>query len=280
MSYADQDRSLIKKGKVKDAYEYDLDHVLFEFSDRISAFDVILPTVVPKKGEILCNFAKFFFENLNVNNHYIKTVGSNKIVVKKLDIIPIECIVRGYLYGGLFDRVNSGEVTIECENILATKLIEPIFDPTTKSDIKDEPITEEQILSQGIVSETELEYLKSTSISIYKKILSMASKSGFLIADLKLEFGKDKNGNILLADSIGPDEFRLWSQDKYKIGKTQESFDKQILRDWLIDSGFKKQLDYARKNNQNLPDPPTLPQDLVDLIQSRYITAYKQFSSQ
>lgn len=280
MSYADQDRSLIKKGKVKDAYEYDLDHVLFEFSDRISAFDVILPTVVPKKGEILCNFAKFFFENLNVNNHFIKTVDSNQIVVKKLDIIPIECIVRGYLYGGLFDRVNSGEVTIECENILATKLTEPIFDPTTKSDIKDEPITEEQILSQGIVSETELEYLKSTSISIYKKILSMASKSGFLIADLKLEFGKDKNGNILLADSIGPDEFRLWSQDKYKIGKTQESFDKQILRDWLIDSGFKKQLDYARKNNQNLPDPPTLPQDLVDLIQSRYITAYKQFSSQ
>ena len=287
MNSIDSKYTLIKQGKVKNAYEYgnNFDSMLFEFSDRISAFDIILPTSIPKKGEILCQFAKFFFDNLNVDNHYSQlgiidnTLNKNHMAVKKLDMIPIECIVRGYLYGGLFDRVNNGEITIDCENILANKLNEPIFDPTTKSDIKDEPITEQQIISRNLVSESDLNYLKTTSIDIYKKILSMASKSGFLIADLKLEFGKDKSGNILLADSIGPDEFRLWSREKYEIGKTQESFDKQILRDWLIDCGYKKQLDNARKNNADLPDPPILPQELVDLIQSRYITAYDLFSS-
>lgn len=280
MSTTNSGYSLIKQGKVKSAYQSSTnpDNILFDFSDRISAFDVILPTAIPEKGEILCKFAKFFFDNLNVDHHLIDTVDSTKMIVKKLDMIPIECIVRGYLYGGLFERVNNGEIKVDCDNVLATQLSEPIFDPTTKSDIKDEPITESEILSQNIVSEDELDYLKNTSIDIYKKILDMASKSGFLIADLKLEFGKDRSGNILLADSIGPDEFRLWSLDKYEIGKTQESFDKQILRDWLIDSGYKKQLDDARKNQAELPPPPVLPQDLVDLIQKRYMIAYENFS--
>ena len=261
MSTTNSGYSLIKQGKVKSAYQSSTnpDNILFDFSDRISAFDVILPTAIPEKGEILCKFAKFFFDNLNVDHHLIDIVDSTKMIVKKLDMIPIECIVRGYLYGGLFERVNNGEIKVDCDNVLATQLSEPIFDPTTKSDIKDEPITESEILSQNIVSEDELNYLKNTSIDIYKKILDMASKSGFLIADLKLEFGKDSSGNILLADSIGPDEFRLWSLDKYEIGKTQESFDKQILRDWLIDSGYKKQLDDARKNKAELPPPPVLP---------------------
>mgnify|MGYP006150202065 FL=1 len=280
MSHVNSDYSLIKQGKVKSAYQSSTnpDNILFDFSDRISAFDVILPTAIPEKGEILCKFAKFFFDNLHVDHHLIDIVDSTQMIVKKLDMIPIECIVRGYLYGGLFERVNNGEIKVDCDNVLATQLSEPIFDPTTKSDIKDEPITESEILSQNIVSEDELNYLKNTSIDIYKKILDMASKSGFLIADLKLEFGKDRSGNILLADSIGPDEFRLWSLDKYEIGKTQESFDKQILRDWLIDSGYKKQLDDARNNKVELPNPPVLPQDLVDLIQERYIIAYENFS--
>jgi|TARA_B110000263_G_C15294266_1_gene504832 phosphoribosylaminoimidazole-succinocarboxamide synthase len=280
MSHVNSDYSLIKQGKVKSAYQSSTnpDNILFDFSDRISAFDVILPTAIPEKGEILCKFAKFFFDNLHVDHHLIDIVDSTQMIVKKLDMIPIECIVRGYLYGGLFERVNNGEIKVDCDNVLATQLSEPIFDPTTKSDIKDEPITESEILSQNIVSEDELNYLKNTSIDIYKKILDMASKSGFLIADLKLEFGKDRSGNILLADSIGPDEFRLWSIDKYEIGKTQESFDKQILRDWLIDSGYKKQLDDARNNKVELPNPPVLPQDLVDLIQERYIIAYENFS--
>tara|TARA_B100001179_G_scaffold141881_1_gene102490 strand:+ start:815 stop:1675 length:861 start_codon:yes stop_codon:yes gene_type:complete len=280
MSFPNSDYSLIKQGKVKSAYQSSTNpnNILFDFSDRISAFDVILPTAIPKKGEILCKFAKLFFDNLNVDHHLIDTVDSTKMIVKKLDMIPIECIVRGYLYGGLFERVNKGEIEVDCDNVLATKLSEPIFDPTTKSDIKDEPITESEIISQNIVSEDELNYLKNTSIDVYKKILDMASKSGFLIADLKLEFGKDESGNILLADSIGPDEFRLWPLDKYEIGKTQESFDKQILRDWLIDSGYKTQLDNARKNKVELPSPPVLPQELVELIQERYIIAYQNFS--
>ena len=280
MSSPNSDYSLIKQGKVKSAYQSSTNpnNILFDFSDRISAFDVILPTAIPKKGEILCKFAKLFFDNLNVDHHLIDTVDSTKMIVKKLDMIPIECIVRGYLYGGLFERVNKGEIEVDCDNVLATKLSEPIFDPTTKSDIKDEPITESEIISQNIVSEDELNYLKNTSIDVYKKILDMASKSGFLIADLKLEFGKDESGNILLADSIGPDEFRLWPLDKYEIGKTQESFDKQILRDWLIDSGYKTQLDNARKNKVELPSPPVLPQELVDLIQERYMLAYQNFS--
>ena len=216
MSASDSDYYLIKQGKVKAAYESpsNPDTIMFDFSDRISAYEVVIPTDIPKKGENLRDFAKFFFDNLNVPHHLIDTVDSTKMIVKKLDMIPVECIVRGYLYGGLFDRVNNGEIEIDCDNVLATQLSEPIFDPTTKSDIKDEPITESEIISQKIVSEDELNYLKNTSIKIYKKILDMASKSGFLIADLKLEFGKDESGNILLADSIGPDEFRLWSLAK------------------------------------------------------------------
>ena len=110
MSTSDSDYSLIKQGKVKTAYESpsNPDTIMFDFSDRISAFDVVIPTDIPKKGENLRDFAKFFFDNLNVPHHLIDTVGSTKMIVKKLDMIPVECIVRGYLYGGLFDRVNNG----------------------------------------------------------------------------------------------------------------------------------------------------------------------------
>ncbi|HZD11969.1 MAG TPA: phosphoribosylaminoimidazolesuccinocarboxamide synthase, partial [Candidatus Binatus sp.] len=162
--------------------------------------------------------------------------------------------------------------------IMASKLPEPIFDPTTKSDVKDEPITMDQILDEGWLSQEQLEELKKKSLHVYLKISERADKAGFILADLKLEFGFNKEEEIILADSIGPDEFRLWPKDQYKPGRSQESYDKQPVRDWLSKVGYKKTLDKARSEGLPVPHPPTLPPDLVQETSRRYIEAYERLT--
>lgn len=267
---------LLKKGKVKDIYEIDADHLLFEFTNRISAFDVILPSTIPRKGEILCKFGAYWFETLGTPHHMIEAIWPNKMVVKRLQIIPIECVVRGYLYGSLYERLVKREVKLQTEPLQASELPVPIFDPTTKSDEKDLPITKETIIEKKVLSENELSSLEDRSIGLYLKMKAIAEKAGFIIADVKFEFGKDLDGAILLADSIGPDEFRLWPKSSYEPGRAQESFDKQVLRDWLVQVGFKKQLDDAP--NSNKPKPPSLPQELIGEITRRYVYAYEQIT--
>ena len=267
---------LIRKGKVKDIYDAGDGRLMFEFSDRVSAFDVILPSEIPSKGEVLCRLSRFFFENLEVPNHMVETTQPNKMMVKKLSLIPIECIVRGYLYGSLFERVQNGEVRLPVEPVLAARLPEPIFDPTTKFEAKDRPITKEEIVSEKKwVTDEEYEWVKQKSIELYQKIVKMADKAGFIIADIKFEFGKDENGNILLADSIGPDEFRMWSKENYSPGKPQEAFDKQIVRDWLTQNGYKKILDEARKQGKETPQPPVLDEEIVKKTSDTYIYTFE-----
>lgn len=270
--------TLIKKGKVKDIYSLEGNRLLFEFSDRVSAFDVILPSTIPKKGEILCKFAEFWFNTLRIPNHMLSVVDVNKMIVKKLNMIPIECIVRGYLYGGLYERVKKGEVAFDLDLTLARKLPEPMFDPTTKSEIKDLPIDKDEAISKGLTNPDEFEKLKEISISLYNQLNEVASKAGFIIADIKFEFGKDDDGNILLADSVGPDEFRLWSKEKYELGKNQESWDKQLVRDWLIDTGYKGDIDEASKNGEPIPAPPDIPSDLISRVTDRYMIAYEKMT--
>lgn len=272
---------LLRRGKVKDIYELDGKTLVFKFSDRVSAFDVILPTPIPRKGEVLCRFAKFFFENLGVPHHMIEMNPPNSLLVKKLKIVPIEFVVRGYLYGSLYERVIRGEVkNLGIEPILAVKLPRPLLDPTTKSDVKDVPITREEILSSSIIDEERLRYMESTSITIYEKISRLADKAGFILADLKLEYGIDESGRVLLADSIGPDEFRLWPAETYFPGKPQESYDKQIVRDWLIKTGYKSRLDDARSKGLPPPPPPELPREIVELTSMRYIEAYERLTGE
>jgi phosphoribosylaminoimidazole-succinocarboxamide synthase len=286
---------LIRKGKVKDIYDLEDGRILFHFSDRISAFDVKMKTAIPRKGEVLCKFAEYWFNTLGIKHHMLKLEGKDK----RIDIIPIECVVRGYFYGSLLERYNSRNkldndnnsndsnndkklgASISPSNfqpIMAAKLPEPIFDPTTKSEEHDIPTTENEAISSGTVSKQEFDYLKQTSIDLYKKMSEVTERAGFIIADVKFEFGRDQRTNgILLADSLGPDEYRLWLQSDYSPGKIQESYDKQLLRDWLIKTGFKEKIDKLQKEGAK-PDPPDIPAELVSELTRRYIFAYERIT--
>ena len=279
------------QGKVKDVYYDDNNNnnnLVFVFSDRISAFDVNMNQEVPKKGEILCKFAKFWFDNLDVENHFIKTIDSNKMLVEHLSMIPIECVVRGYFYGSLVDRYNNNKLDMKnsqdfeilshnFDPVIASKLSEPLFDPTTKSLDHDVPISKNEIISSNILSNNDFVFLKNKSIELYLKMSKIIGLAGFLIADVKFEFGFNRKGAIILGDSLGPDEYRIWKSGDYKKGYIQESYDKQILRDWLTTIGFKKKVnDYKSANTK--PEPPQLPSSLINKISKRYILAYEMIT--
>ena len=230
---------MFRKGKVKDLYILDNGNILFHFTDRVSAFDIKMVNAIPRKGEVLCRFAKFWFDSLDTKNHMVRIHNTDKMEVKRMKMIPLECIVRGYFYGTLEERYHKGIahdlLSTSFVPIKAAKLPEPIFDPTTKSEEHDIPKIKEEIVSSGLLSKEDYEYVKETSLMLYKKMSSIVEKSGFIIADVKFEFGRDlKTGEILLGDSLGPDEYRLWLRSHYMPGKSQESYDKQLLRDWLL----------------------------------------------
>jgi len=269
--------TLLRKGKVKDLYALPDERLLFVFSDRVSAFDVILGSEIPMKGEILAHFAEFWFQTLGAPNHMIALVGKNQLIVKKLKMIPIECIVRGYMYGSLYERMKTGKTSIEGNPILASRFSEPVFDPTTKSERKDLPITKEEALSRGLVTSEEFDRLRQTSISLYEKMEERVSRASFILGDIKFEFGRDKKGEIVLADSLGPDEFRLWPMDSYSAGKIQESFDKQLIRDWLTEQGFKATFETAALQGRKVA-PPVLPPDLIRTVTERYLEAYAKIT--
>ncbi len=275
---------LIRKGKAKDIYEKDDKTLIFHFTNRVSAFDVIMEDLIPYKGKVLCDFAVFWFSWLKAENHFIERIDVDKILVKKLNMIPIECIVRGYLYGSMYSRLISNrldlnELSIHSTSInpvLASKLPFLVFDPTTKSEEHDSPIVKDQILIKKIINEADYQKLKSESLDLYNQMSKIMIESNFILADTKFEFGKDPSTNsILLADSIGPDECRIWDSNQYIIGKRQESFDKQILRDWLEEVGFAKLVIEFSKDGKK-PHPPKLPEDLINKISYRYIEAYER----
>ena len=267
----------IASGKVKDLYSLDDETLLFKFSNRVSAFDVKFKENIPKKGEVLCKFAEFWFNQLPVSNHFVKRQSDTEIVVKKMKMLPIECVVRGYFYGSLVGRWKKGEIKLPdgSDTTLAAKISQPIFDPTTKSE-HDIPIDKTKALEMKLVTEEQYVWLEKTSIDIYNRMSDIADKAGFILADLKLEFGI-LDDNIVLGDSIGPDEYRLWPKDSYMIGKTQEAFDKQILRDWLIEHGYQKQFDDARDAGKE-PIAPIIPQEIIQKMTNRYVTAYEKLT--
>lgn len=268
----------LRSGKVKDIYELEDGNLLFHFTDRVSAFDVKFQTPIPRKGEVLCRFAEFWFKKLPVTNHYIRTESKDKIVVKKMQMIPIECVVRGYFYGSLVQRWKEGQVKIPegADTRIAAKLPRPIFDPTTKSETHDIPITKKDVLDKSLVSSADYDLLEQTSIRIYEEMSRIAENAGFILADIKLEFGKI-DGKIILGDSIGPDEYRMWPKTSYQVGKTQESFDKQLLRDWLASRGYQTKFEDERNQGKE-PVAPPLPAELCNEMSARYITAYERIS--
>jgi phosphoribosylaminoimidazole-succinocarboxamide synthase len=271
---------LLRQGKVKDIYELDDGNILFHFSDRVSAFDVKMATPIPRKGEVLCKFGKFWFENLGTRHHMISTDGKDKMTVKKLEMLPIECVVRGYFYGSLVDRYQTFSdkaLPLSFRPVLAAKLPTPIFDPTTKSEEHDLPMSREDLTKTGPISEKEYDYLADLSINLYNKMSDIVKKAGFIIADVKFEFGRDENGEITLGDSLGPDEYRLWQKKDYVTGRLQESYDKQLLRDWLTRIGFKEKVDRLALKGKK-PDPPTVDPEIVEELSTRYRIAYERIS--
>lgn len=275
----------ISSGKVREIYEVDEKSLLIVVSDRISAFDVILPNEVPDKGKILNMISEFWFDYTKniIKNHVISTKISDfpiecqndqyenrSMLVKKLKMVPIECIVRGYITGsGWKSYKENGTVCgIKLPEGLqeSQKLDEPIFTPSTKAaEGHDENISFEKTCE--IIGTDLAQKIKNASIEIYKKCAEYALSRGIIIADTKFEFGIDEDGNLVLGDEVlTPDSSRFWPLDEYTVGKSQKSFDKQYLRDWL------------KANSWDASNPTPIPADVIEVTRNKYIEAYEKLT--
>ena len=266
--------NFLTSGKVKDLYDVDENTLLFKFSNRVSAYDVKFKQDIPKKGEVLCHFAEFWFDKLDVPNHFVKRESETEISVKKMKMIPMECVVRGYFYGSLISRWENGSVKLpeNTDTRMAAKLTEPFFDPTTKSE-HDIPVDKTKALEMNLVSKEQFSWLEKTS-------LTSINKWPKLLMMLVLFLDSDRIWNmckIVLGDSIGPDEYRLWPKETYEIGKIQESYDKQILRDWLTANGYQKQFENDRNIGKD-PIAPEIPSEIIQTITQRYVIAYEKLT--
>ena len=265
---------------MKDIFRLDNGNLLFHFSDRISAFDVQMTSTVPRKGQVLCRFGEFWFKSLRFPHHMVGVTNETAMEVKRLEMIPLECVVRGYLYGSLYDR-QCKQTVKDLRNPIqpkASRLPRPIFDPTTKSQDHDVPITRNDAIRLKHVSGNDYDYLEEVSIKLYERMSKIVESKGFIIADVKFEFGKEpKTGDILLGDSIGPDEFRLWLRADYSPGEDQGSFDKQVLRDWLIKTGFRNRVELSVNRGSTIDAPP-LPGEIVTELTRRYVWAYEKIT--
>lgn len=281
------------KGKVRDAYDLG-SHLLFIATDRMSAFDVVLPSGIPRKGSVLSRLSAFWFRRTKdiITNHMTEAIDDvhsldsylpeenrctypaflrgRSMVVKKVKRIPVECVVRGYLAGSAWEEYREhgtiGGNSMPAGLRESQKLEQPLYTPTTKAETgHDQPISREDIIRMiGMNSAIEIE---EKSIAVYKFAREYAEKKGLIIADTKFEFGVD-NGRLVLIDEIlTPDSSRFWDVDKYEVGRPQDSFDKQPLRDWLTASGWNKQ-----------PPGPELPDEIIRETSDRYVMAYERIT--
>lgn len=274
----------VHHGKVRDVYDFG-DRLLFVASDRISAFDYILPNGIPRKGEVLTRLSQFWFSRLTVRHHMItsdvaslplpagtdvQSLAGRSMVVMKTSVVPVECVVRGYLAGsGWKEYRQSGTV---CGIRLPTglkessHLPEPIFTPAKKAESgHDENISFEQM--SELVGAELASRLRAISLQVYSEGCTHANTKGIIVADTKFEFGLKDDEIILIDEVLTPDSSRFWPADQYEAGRGQASFDKQFVRDWLEQSGWDK----------NSP-PPVLPEDVVERTSSRYIEAYERLT--
>jgi phosphoribosylaminoimidazole-succinocarboxamide synthase len=273
------------RGKVRDIYDLG-DRLLIVATDRISAFDVVMPNPIPDKGRVLTQLSKFWF-NLTkeiVPNHVISTevkdfpeecrpyqkmLRDRSMLVMKMDVLPIECVVRGYLSGsGWEEYKKTGEVCgipLPKGLLDSSKLEEPIFTPATKAEIglHDENITFEK--AEKIVGKDLAKRLRSLSLAIYKKARDFAEGRGIIIADTKMEFGIKDEKLLLIDELLTPDSSRFWPKDDYRSGGSQKSFDKQFLRDYLLSIHWDKS-----------PPAPQLPEEIVRKTRGKYLEAYER----
>ena len=275
----------ISSGKVREIYEVDDDKLMMVVSDRISAFDVILPTPVKDKGKVLNRISEFWFDYVKdiIPNHIITTkfeefptefqkeeFRDRSMLVRKLKMLPIECIVRGYITGSGWKSYQENGIVcgIELPKGLreSEKLPEPIFTPSTKAaEGHDINISFEETCN--IIGKDLAEKVKKKTIEIYKKCSEYARTKGIIIADTKFEFGLDENGELVLGDEVlTPDSSRFWPADDYEVGRSQKSFDKQYMRDWL------------KQNHWDAEHPTPIPEDVIETTRAKYIEAFERIT--
>jgi len=270
----------LHSGKVRDLYTLEDGSLLMVASDRISAFDFVLTPGIPDKGEILTRMSLWWFEQLAdvVPNHVISTqvperVRGRALVCERLEMFPVECVARGYLTGsGLVDYRATGAVCgIDLPDGLVdgSRLPEPIFTPATKAELgeHDENVSFAHVVDT--IGRDDAEALRDLTLRIYARAEQIARERGIILADTKLEFGRRADGTIVLADEVlTPDSSRFWPADGYQPGRSQASFDKQFVRDWLASSasGWDRASDTP---------PPALPDDIVEKTRRRYVQAYE-----
>lgn len=274
----------VRRGKVRDIYDLG-DKFLMVSTDRISAFDYVLPTGIPDKGRVLTQVSAFWFDKFSQPNHLLDTdisgvdlppgtdradLVGRSMLVKKCEVVPIECVARGYLAGsGWREYQQTGTVCgIKLPEGLkqASKLDEPIFTPATKAEEgHDENISFEQMVE--MVGQDVAEELRAKSLKIYREGAEYAATKGIIIADTKFEWGKFEDKLILIDEVLTPDSSRFWPADQYTVGTSPPSFDKQFVRDWLSSTDWDK----------NSP-PPELPEDIVAQTREKYVQAYEQLT--
>ncbi len=275
----------LASGKVRELYRVDDEHLLLVASDRISAYDYVLDSVIPDKGRILTAMSVFFFGLVEAPNHLAgppddpripDEVLGRALVVRKLEMFAVECVARGYLTGsGLLDYQATGKV---CGIALPPGLVEasrfdtPLFTPATKAALgdHDENVSFARVIE--MVGGVRANQLRDRTLQIYVQAADHALRKGIIIADTKFEFGTDREGNLILADEIfTPDSSRYWPAEDYRAGVVQNSFDKQFVRNWLTSS----ESGWDRHGSQ---PPPPLPENIIDATRDRYINAYERIS--
>ena len=284
---------LFIRGKVRDTYDLG-NHLLIVATDRISAFDVVLPSGIPQKGHVLNRLSSFWFRHIAeiVPSHMVEAVDNvhsidsylpadkrfaypiflrgRSMLVKKVKRIPVECVVRGYISGSAWAEyqqhgtISGNEMPRGLKE--SRELKEPIYTPTTKAETgHDEPITTEEIIKLiGLRIAREME---EKSLAVYNYAREYALGRGIIIADTKFEFGIDSDRLVLIDEVLTPDSSRFWDAKQYKVGQPQASYDKQPVRDWLVESGWNKE-----------PPAPVLPPDVIEATTKRYIQAYEKLT--
>jgi len=276
------------KGKVRDIYDIDDEHMLIVTSDRISAFDVIMPNAIPEKGTVLNDVTRFWLSKLEyiIPNHLAdiplediitdeqerKAVANHTMVVKKLKALPVEAIVRGYIIGsGWKDYQKTGAIcgiTLPAGLQLADKLPEPIYTPSSKADVGDHDENIDFAATEKLLGSELAKQVKDVSLQLYKAAAEFALERGIIIADTKFEFGVDKNNQLVLIDEVlTPDSSRFWPADQYQPGSSPMSFDKQFVRDYL------ETLDWDKT-----PPGPELPQEIIDKTAEKYKEALERLT--
>lgn len=277
------DLPLLASGKVREIYDLD-DRLLLVASDRISTYDVIHPTPIPDKGKVLTGISVFWFEKFAdlVPNHFLSATEGvpdeargRAIVVKKLKMVPLEAVVRGYITGsGWKDYLATGAISgITLPEGLqeSEQFAEPLFTPSTKAEIGDHDETVTLERAKEIVGDPELvERVKDLTLSLYGAAAAHARERGVILADTKFEFGFDSDGVLRVGDEVlTPDSSRFWPVDGYEVGHGQPSFDKQYVRDWASQSGWDKS-----------PPAPAIPEDIIEGTRARYVEAYEKITGE